>query len=144
MHGETRMSKNNKRKMIISWLSISLSVIAFLFSSASLFYIYAQIPTGKPSFRIDSISMHSTYTTIEIRNNGTATAHNIRVHVIFAWGGPENTEFISELSPGRYVRVSIPLGKNAIEQTMDPEKIFVHVTCNEFGFASSSFEFPLV
>ena len=117
-----------------------------------------QTKLGKPSFYMSPIDLYvfGTFTRISIRNNGTATAHNIKVYIIFTgiyspdfvpnW---EITDFIPELQPDKMTELSIPIGQQQLidsirglyQGNLTSYDILIHVTCDELGYIITSFEF---
>jgi hypothetical protein len=82
---------------------------------------------GKPSFELANFYVSYTYTLIEIRNNGTATAKNVIVTFYFLrppsldsnfrpfeWA---TTEFIEEIREGESAFMSVPVGSYHLEST---------------------------
>lgn len=128
------------------WLPLSLSIIAIVLSSTALFLVVIpHLPTieGKPSFNVVYCDVYADYTKICLSNNGTATAHSVRLHIIFAWGGPEITEFISEIPTYGEIFIRLPIGRERFKQEAAPiHTVFVHIQCRELGGARKSFEFP--
>jgi hypothetical protein len=71
--------------------------------------------SGKPSFSMGRTDfyVHYTFTRINLRNNGTATAHDVRVTVIFFGSTLQNwemTEFLYQLNASDSVMIEIPVG----------------------------------
>jgi hypothetical protein len=116
------------------WLKVrpSLSVVAIVLSSLALVTSLAQ-PTcnflmsnnkqeGKPSFDLSNFYVAYTYTYIEIRNNGTATAHNIFVTFYFLKPLDSNYQWatigcIPEIREGGSAILTIPVGRYHLEST---------------------------
>ena len=115
----------------------SLSVIAVILSTISLIISLAQ-PTynliminsrqqGAPSFELAGFYVSYTYTLIEIRNNGTATARNVIVTFYFLRPPSLNstyrpyewatTEFMEEIREGESGFMSVPVGSYHLEST---------------------------
>ena len=77
---------------------------------------------------------HSTW--IDIKNNGTGTAHNIRIVIAFGAGGPQLTEFVPELAPDTWLYLSIPMGSDDLPYSLD-RFLFIAIECNELVTATT-------
>jgi len=115
----------------------SLPVIAVILGTMSLIISLAQpmynliiinsMQQGKPSFELANFYVSYTYTLIEIRNNGTATARNVIVTFYFLRPPSSNstyrpfewatTEFIEEIKEGESAFMSVPVGSYHLEST---------------------------
>jgi len=141
------MNLNSDRLSVISAV---LSIIALVASLGVFFHSERPLQTGKPSFDIDApvdFYIFETFTRLTLRNNGTATAHNIRVNIIFTGVWVPNwevTEFIPELSANDVVVLEIPIGTQQLRSIKPPYygnsssyEALVHITCNELPTATS-------
>lgn len=147
-------------KLNLSVIGIILSIIAIILSILLPAYYLSmntvKPETGKPSFDFDTgvFVVQPTFTRIAIINNGTATAHNIRVQLIFTASFLRNwqaTEFLSQLNATDSAEIEIPIGSSHLKsnmssyfvgQTVDATtyELWVHTTCNELD-SMTSFHF---
>jgi hypothetical protein len=144
-------------KLNLSVLALILSLAAIILSVALPSYYRSidtsKTETGTPSFDLDTdiFVVMSTFTRIAITNNGTATAHNIKVQMIFTapflknW---EATEFVSQLNTTDVVEMEIPIGTSHLSSNMSSYfegqivdattyEVYVHITCDELDSMTS-------
>jgi hypothetical protein len=111
-------------------IAVILSTIALIVSLTQPMYNLIIIngrQQGKPSFELASFYVSYTYTLIEIRNNGTATARNVIVTFYFLRPPSLNstyrpyewatTEFMEEIREGESGFMSVPVGSYHLEST---------------------------
>ena len=119
-----------KTRPNLSVIAVILSTIALIISLTQPMYtliVNNSKQQGKPSFELANFYVSYTYTLIEIRNNGTATAKNVIVTFYFLrppsldsnfrpseWA---TTEFIEEIREGESAFMSIPVGSYHLEST---------------------------
>jgi len=120
--------------------SIVLSILAISLSATTLVYLIYPLLSpqiGKPSFCIEysDVNVFARYTRIYLRNNGTATAHNVRISVV---GIYENDWFIPELRPNKGVYLGVPFGRDDFEHAT----LYVYIECDELP-STTSFQFDL-
>jgi hypothetical protein len=111
--------------------------------------------SGKPSFSISGATefyVFYTFTRITLTNNGTATAHDVRVNLIFTAPALQNweaTEFLSEINKSESPMMEIPIGYYQLNSTVPNGEWFsnvtsyeayVHVKCQELE-TTTSFHF---
>ncbi|MEM3697542.1 MAG: hypothetical protein QXQ94_08620 [Candidatus Bathyarchaeia archaeon] len=119
-----------KTRPNLSVIAVILSTIALIISLTQPMFsllINNGRQTGKPSFELANFYVSYTYTLIEIRNNGTATARNVIVTFYFIRPPSSNstyrpfewatTEFIEEIRKGESAFMSIPVGSYHLEST---------------------------
>lgn len=143
-------------KLNLTIVAIVLSCIAIVLSIAqpTINFFSSMTQVGKPSFSISVMDFYvfTAFTRITIRNNGTATAHNVWVNLIFFaptlpnW---EATETIPEISASASIEIEIPIGRFQLESTV-PEgpwfynatsyEAYIHVKCEE-SIPTASFHF---
>lgn len=145
-------------KQSLATIAIILSVIAIVISLIQPTYNFltstSKTENGTPSFSMSGPDFYVfyTFTRITLRNNGTATAHGIRLSLIFTASALQNwdaTEFLSEISKGESVMIEIPIGYYQLNSTVPNGEWFstvsnyeayVHITCQELE-TTSSFHF---
>ena len=137
-------------------MKINLSIVAIVLATIAIIISLSQ-PTdqflvninssdeGKPAFNVYDFYIFHTFTRLYIRNNGTATAHNIGINLIFtgfALSNWEATQFIPEIREGFAVILEFPIGQYQLESTIPEGQSFtnvsqyeaiVHITCNELA-----------
>ncbi|MEM3699787.1 MAG: hypothetical protein QXL57_02825 [Candidatus Bathyarchaeia archaeon] len=119
-----------KTRPNLSVIAVILSTIALIVSLTQPIYnliINNSKQQGKPSFELADFYVSYTYTLIEIRNNGTATAKNVIVTFYFIRPPNSNstyrpfewatTEFIEEIREGESAFMSVPVGSYHLEST---------------------------
>ena len=140
-------------KVNLNVVAVCLSCIAIVISLAFPLYDYIvslerQQEQETPSFDLDFLIVH-TYTLLRIENNGTATAHNIEVRLMFegsALPSWETTEFIPEIERDVKIYLYIPIGKYQLETAIPEGNWFTNATfyeahiyifCNELDLTST-------
>jgi hypothetical protein len=119
-----------KTRPNLSVIAVVLSTIALTISLTQPMYNLIINNSGqqcRPSFELANFYVSYTYTLIEIRNNGTATAKNVIVTFYFLrppsldsnfrpfeWA---TTEFIEEIREGESAFMSVPVGSYHLEST---------------------------
>lgn len=143
------MKPNATVAIVLSCLAIVISLIQPTYN----YYIMSITKEeGIPSFSIwggpdfSDFYTFSTFTRITIWNNGTATAHNVKVELTFynppAYGY-EATQFIPEIQDDARVMIKFPIGDYHLESTI-PDwngyftnasryEAYVHITCKELS-----------
>lgn len=119
-----------KTKLSLSTIAVILSTISLVISIAQPTYNLIMINSrqqGKPSFELANFYVSYTYTLIEIRNNGTATARNVIVTFYFLRPPSPNstyrsyewatTEFMEEIREGESGFMLVPVGSYHLEST---------------------------
>lgn len=140
-------------KSSLTIIAICLSSIAIVISLAEPVYNFLRDKEeGTPSFDVYEFRVSRTSTRLKIDNNGTGTAHNIRIHLIFGASALPNweaTEFIPEIRETYSVHIEIPIGQYHLQSTVPEEQWFtnaphyeayVHITSDEL-FTPTSFHF---
>lgn len=145
--------------MKIAIIAIVLSIVALAVSVAQPTYnlLTSNTSGGQPSFSIQSFDLEVTFTRIIIRNNGTGTAHNIRVELIYTTmttGGSlpnhEAIQFIPEIATGEATMLVYPIGTYDLNATVpwylqstsiSTYEAYVHIECKELGHMTTSFHF---
>lgn len=100
-------------KLVVVAIILSVIALAVAISQPS-YNFYTSMSSGKPSFEINACHVDQFATFINLVNNGTATAHNVRVQLNFY--GPagliSSAEFLSELQSGvqNDASLDIPIG----------------------------------
>jgi hypothetical protein len=111
----------------------------------------------KPSFSISGATefyVFYTFTRIYLTNNGTTTAHDVRVNLIFYGNTLENweaTEFLSEINEGESIMIEIPIGYYQLNSSVPSfygqwftnvtsYEAYVHIKCRELE-TTTSFHF---
>lgn len=134
-------------KINLSMVAIVLAGIAVVISLSQPVYHFLvnvnRSDEGKPSFNVYDFYVFHTFTRLYIRNNGTVTAHNVGINLVFtgfALSNWEATQFIPETREGFAVMLEFPIGQYQLESTV-PEgqwftnasdyKAVVHIICNE-------------
>lgn len=138
-------------KASLATIAIILSVIAIVISLSQPTYNFLttmnKTENGTPSFDIfgPDFYVFYTFTRITLRNNGTATAHGVRLSLTFTANALQNweaTESLSEISKGDSVMVEIPIGYYQLNSTVPSGEWFsnvtsyeayVHIKCQELG-----------
>jgi len=130
-------------------IAIILSVIAIVISLIQPTYNFltttSKTQSGLPSFYLGNTDFYvfNTHTRITLHNFGNATAHDVRLNLIFT--GPalpnwEATEFLSEIDEGESVLIEFPTGYYQLNSAVPNGQWFtnatsyeayVHVTCQE-------------
>jgi len=114
-------------------VAIALSILAIVVSLAQPTYNFLvgiNRKQGKPSFAID-FCVFETFTLLEIENNGTDTAHNIAVNLIFRapqikdWNA---IQFIPEIKENKSKLLAIPIGRYQLESAIREEQTSANVT----------------
>ena len=117
----------------LSSVAIALSILAIVVSLAQPTYNFLvgiSRKQGKPSFAID-FTMFETFTLINIKNNGTDTAHNIEVILIFRapqlkdWNA---NQFIPEIKENKSKLLAIPIGHYQLESAIREGQSSTNVT----------------
>ncbi|MEM2147628.1 MAG: hypothetical protein QXJ94_03375 [Candidatus Bathyarchaeia archaeon] len=119
-----------KTRPNLSVIAVILSTIALTISLTQPMYnliINNSEQQGKSSFELADFYVSYTYTLIEIRNNGTATAKNVIVTFYFLKPPSSNssyrpfewttTEFIEEIKEGESALMAVPVGSYHLEST---------------------------
>lgn len=141
-------------KPSLATIAIILSVIAIVISlSQPLYSAYVSMNTsvsGKPSFNVDPFQFVVTKfdTQIYIVNNGTATAHDVKVRLNFY--GPtsvSSTEFLPELQNGIHSGVGWEFPIGYFQLTYDgwnrsQYQAHVYIECEELS-QTTEFTFNL-
>jgi hypothetical protein len=142
--------------MNISLIAVILSIVALAMSLSQPTYNFLmtmnQPESGEPSFNLYISYVYYTFTRINLTNNGTATAHDVKVQLIYSapalvnW---EATEFLSEINKSESTVMEIPIGYYQLNSTVPRGEWFtnvtsyeatVHVTCRELE-TTTSFSF---
>jgi len=117
LYPQSNSRVNSDRTMKLALAAFVLSVIALgVAISQPLWNLYstptpAPAPQGEPLFVLTDHWVYQFETQINILNNGTATAHDIKVVLGFSGGnGMLVSEFISELANKTTVSLAMPLG----------------------------------
>ena len=145
-------------------VAVALSIIAIAISLIQPTYNFLTTmnkgESGTPSFNISGSDWYGpdfyvfqTFTRITLRNNGTATAHNVGVELTFSAPGNswEMTEFPSEINAGQSITIEIPVGyyqlnsyvpsdTNSSSFNASSYDAWVDVTCKELN-STTTFQF---
>lgn len=145
-------------KPSLTAIAIILSVIAIVISLIQPTYNFLitmnKTENGTPSFSISGPDFYVfyTFTRITLRNNGTATAHGVRLNLIFTANALQNweaTEFLSEINQDAPTTIEIPIGYYQLNSTVPigqwfsnvaSYEAYVHITCQELE-QTTSFHF---
>jgi hypothetical protein len=136
-------------------IAIILSVIAIVTSlSQPLYNLYTSMNTsvpsvsGEPSFSIEDFSVGQFFTFFNLANNGTATAHDIKVRLMFYGSGASipfvaSTQFLPELEKGRQNVVSFEMPIGSFQLTYSGLNISiyraaVYIGCKELSQTTES------
>jgi len=135
----------------LSVVAIALSILAIVVSLAQPTYnllVEISRKQGKPSFAID-FYVFETFTLLHIQNNGTDTAHNIQVFLLFTapqlkqWNA---IQYIPEIKENKSKKITIPIGRYQLESAVPEGQSSTNVTdyeadvlikCNELVSATS-------
>lgn len=142
----------NKKTGVFS----SLLLVLLVLSTFNLYWTWTlhqpHDAPGKPSFNIDSFYVFPTSTSIHIRNNGTATANNIKIELIYSGSALTSfqaTIFVPILQMSRSTSIEIPIGRHDLEELIPTQwftnisdyMAYVHVSCDEMNEETMSFHF---
>lgn len=129
--------------VILSTVSLIISIIAISLTLVN-FMSFPQSEEGKPSFHIDyptDFYIFETHTRLCLKNNGTAAATNIKVHVIFypPIGGPQwaTTLYVPKLDADDSTCIDFLIGSCDLNKAYFMEhvkyKAIIHIRCDEFN-----------
>ena len=106
---------------------------------------------GQPSFDMSRSGFYvfDTYTIVSVRNNGTATAHDVNVELRFAGNFAEGwavNQFVPEIEANHSVTLEIPVGRLDLELPLPlPFNVtaltaYININCKELS-STTSFQF---
>jgi hypothetical protein len=127
--------------MKLAVVAIILSAIALAVAiSQPLYNFYTSMNTsvsGKPSFDIKIFIVGQFDTQISLANNGTATAHDIKVRLSFYGPAPvSSTQFFPELQDQNDVSFEVPIGSFQLTYggwNKSSYKAHVDIECKELS-----------
>jgi hypothetical protein len=147
-------------KMNLNITAILLSIIAIVITISQPTYNFlASNNSGKPSFDISGplgFYVFQTFTRITVTNNGTATAHNIRIEVTFTnptsfLPNHQTTLYLPELPAQRSQYLEFPIGTYQIQAAIpsiyqstantSTYKAHVNLYCQELDDIVTTFYF---
>ena len=112
-------------KLNLAAVAIVLSLVSITLSLAQPTYnflVSTNQTTGIPDFSVEQFDVVKTHTLVHIRNNGTATAHNVWVTLNFEtqyltpqWTTSEN---IPEIEPNNVSHNYLPIGTHQLKSTI--------------------------
>jgi hypothetical protein len=154
LHSNRRQTRDSKMKQSLVTVALVLSVIAIIISVIQPTYNFLtamnKTENGTPSFNISGPDFYvfQTFTRITLRNNGTATVHDVNLNLFFTgFGLPtwEATEFVSEIDKSQSVVFEIPIGFYQLTSissfnNVSSYEALVHITCKELG-STTTFQF---
>lgn len=140
--------------MRLSLIAVALGIAALTTSAATLAFVVFVPPSilfGNPSFDT-GLEVYKGFTRILLENNGTNTAHNVRIEVAYfsppyAFPTVRTTQFVPEIRTGQVEIIEIPVGYTQLNEAI-PEGVpvgasfsaDVYVRCNEAASVNFHFE----
>ncbi len=122
----TRLAKY-EMKLNLPLIAVILSIIATVVGLSQPIYSFmtkTETDSGEPSFSLSTpgrnFLLDYTYSRIYVYNNGTATAHNVKVWLIYTAAALSNwdaTEFLPQLQKSEYEIIEIPIGYYHLNST---------------------------